>query len=113
MVATNDKLTFNDLPSHVRSAFSGIGNKIILLSGTSLFRFSGHTHVSSWWSSTEELAGLLLAAKSSKKGLYNYVRDTTAVLRQWDSEMYNLIVGRLNRSCIAFKGGIAPQNEAS
>lgn len=114
MSLLNQNMQFGELPGNIRSAFSGgMGAKIQLPAGTSLYRFSGHTHISPWWSQTSELPNLLLSAKAKSQTLFNYVRLTTAVLRKWDSDMYNLIIAELRSPVYAFKGAISPQNEAS
>ena len=114
MSTLNQNISFNDLSGNVRGAFIGnSGTKIQLNSGTCLYRFSGHSHISPWWTETKELPGLLLSAKSSGQSLFNYIRTTTAVLRQWDADMYNLIIAELRIPVWAFKGIISPQNEAS
>ncbi len=114
MSTLNQDIHFDQLPDSVRHAFSGsVGAKVLLTAGTLLFRFSGHANISSWWSEASQLSNLLLSAKASGQSLFQYIRNTTAVLRQWDSGMNNLIVGKLNRSVYAFRGTISPQNEAS
>jgi hypothetical protein len=114
MSLLNQNVQFADLPGNIRNAFSGgMGTKIQLPAGTSLYRFSGHTHISPWWTETTELTGLILGAKSSGQSLFNYIRTSSAVLRQWDSNMYHLIIAQLTTPVWAFKGLISPQNEAS
>ncbi|WP_019668307.1 hypothetical protein [Eudoraea adriatica] len=114
MPILNQNLDFDQLSSNVRAAFLGCGaTKVLLPPGTSLFRFSGHSNISSWWSETTQLPDLLLSAKANGKNLHQYVRTTSAVLRQWDADMYNLVVARLNLPVYAFRGIISPQNEAS
>jgi hypothetical protein len=68
--------------------------------------------LTSWWSETNQLAALLIAAKASGRSLPDHVRTTTAVLRDWDAGMFNLIIVNLNLPVFAFKGNISPQNEA-
>lgn len=114
MAILNQNLTASQLPSRVHHAFSGpIGNSILLPAGTSLFRFAGHSNISPWWSQTSQLKDLLISAKASGQHLNQYIRNTTAVLRIWDSDMYNLIIAKLNVAVYAFSGPIASQNEAA
>ncbi|HVM89478.1 MAG TPA: hypothetical protein VMT76_14925 [Puia sp.] len=110
----NQNLDFSQLSPDVQLAFSGMaGNKILLPFGTSLFRFSGHSNISPWWSEIAQLPQLLLSAKASGQRLFQYIRNHSAVLRKWDPDMQHLIIASLNQPVYAFSGGISPQNEAA
>jgi|GEM_PF-5509767 len=115
MAFLNQTIDFQQLSPEIKGAFpGGTATRVLLPAGTSLFRFSGHDRLSPWWSETTELGGLLLEAKTSGKPLYQYVRETSAVLRKWYSNtMSNLVVATLNQPVYAFKGIIGPQNEAA
>lgn len=107
-------LKFSELPDDVKSAFSGIhGNKVRLQKGTSLFRFSDHPYASPWWSETSQLMDLLLTARAKGIPLYNHVRSSTAILRSFNPGFFNLLVVELTQDLQAFRGRVAPQNEAS
>ena len=114
MAMLNQALEFNDIPADARLAFTEAkAEKVVLPAGTLLFRFSGHSNLSPWWSEVKYLPGVLLSAKLSKKNLYEYVRKTNAVLRKWDPNMSNLIIAKLNADVYSFRGSISPQNEAA
>lgn len=106
---------FRNLDSSVKGAFIGsIAEKVTLPKNTSLYRFTGGNYLSPWWTETKYLPELLIKAKNSKKPLYQYVRDTTAVLRRWDRNgISHLVIATLKDEVTAFKGGISPQNEAA
>ena len=96
------------------SAFSNSSaTKVLLPVGTSLYRFTSDNRVSEWWTETNQLANMLLSAKSSGKSLANYMRHHSAVLRQWSPDMFHLYVIALTHPVNAYKGGIASQNEAA
>jgi len=102
------------LPFEVRNAFAGLqATKDLLPLGTLLFRFSGHARISPWWSETNQLSRLLLIVKARNLSLADYIRNTSAIKRLWDPGLFNLIVARLKQPVYAFRGTIAPQNEAS
>ena len=114
MPILNESLRFEMLPIDVRSAFTGFrATKVLLPWGTSLFRFSGHSRISPWWSETNQLSILLLTAKARNHSLFEYARNTTAIKRLWDFGLFNLIIVRLKQPVYAFSGFIAPQNEAA
>ena len=114
MPILNQSLEFNELPADARQAFTDSkADKVVLPAGTLLFRFSGHSNLSPWWSEVKYLPNLLLSAKMANKSLYEYVRKTNAVLRRWDPNMSNLIIAKLNTDIYSFKGSISPQNEAA
>lgn len=113
MPILNQNLKFKDLPADVRRAFHGEPENDLLVANKTLFRFSSHSGISPWWSDARELSGLLLAAKASGRALSRYVRERTAVLRQWDPDMTYLIVARLNKPVYAFRGIISHQDEAA
>lgn len=120
MAILNENLKFQEIEESHRNAFSEkTPPKILLPTGTSLFRFTGHSGMSPWWSETSQLSGLLLSAKASRLGVNEYVRRSQAILRGFykgkdyqDPGIHNLIIATLNRPVYAFKGTIAALNEA-
>ena len=103
----------------IRKAYKGgITEELQLLSGTKLFKFSSYDAantnggVTAWWTEISELPGILQSAMKEKKMLEHYVRDSNAVLRQWNG-LNSLIVIELTKNMTAYKGEIASQNEAS
>jgi hypothetical protein len=113
MQILNQNLEFEQLSSDFRNAFSGLkADKVLLRLRTSLFRFSGGTHISPRWSETTQLPYLLLSAKQRGQRLDQYIRATNALLRSWDPGMYNLIIAKLNIDVYAFRGTSSFQNEA-
>lgn len=114
MAALNQDIQFEKLDGSVRAGFSGgVAAKRLVGAGTRLFRFSGHSNMSAWWTEANELPALLIGAKGEKKNLAQYVRERSAVLRLWNPDMYNLIVAVITQSVYGFQGKIAPQNEAA
>lgn len=115
MAILNANLEFNQLEAEVRSAFpGGVAKKVSLPAGTSLFRFSGHDGISPWWSETADLLGILYAAKASGKPLFQYMRESSAVLRKWyKNSMNSLFIANLTQPVYGFRGVIGPQNEAA
>jgi len=114
MAILNQDLQFEKFDSSVRAGFSGgMATKRLVGAGTKLFRFSGHSNMSAWWTDANELPALLIGAKGEKKNLAQYVRERSAVLRLWNPDIYNLIVAVITQSVYSFQGKIAPQNEAA
>lgn len=114
LIQTTQNYLDMPLPQNISSAFSGsAATNILLPVGTSLYRFTSDNRVSQWWTETNQLANMLLSAKSSGKTLVEYMRHNSAVLRQWSPDMFHLYVIALTHPVNAYKGGIAPQNEAA
>jgi len=91
-------------------AFSGNnGNKILLLAGTSLFKFTlsiGHGNsVSPWWSETKDLAGIFADAITKNECLATYVRKRTAVFKHWNEQKFLSIIS-LNQPVYVYEGDI-------
>ena len=115
MSTSNFDVEFYQLSDDVKGAFIGsIATKERLTRNTLLYRFCGGPGLSPWWTEAKYLPDLLLKAKASKKALYQYVRDTTAILRRWDgNSISHLVIATLNEELSGFKGDISPQNEAT
>lgn len=105
-------------PADLQAFGGGRLTPIVLNPGTSLYRFSGWdivnpktNAVSPWWSESNGLIEVLLAAKSSGKTLEHFVRTRSAVLRAWNN-ISCLVLIRLNKPKEAYSGTIEFQNEA-
>jgi hypothetical protein len=70
MPVLNEQLQFEKFENYIRSGFNGgRANKKLLKQGALLYRFSGHTNLSAWWSEINDLPLLLMGAKKKRKVL--------------------------------------------
>lgn len=109
----NQTLNFKDLSPYDKAAFSGHVTKEIFMENTLLYRFSDHDRITSpWWSDASDLGHTLLTCLNNQQSLVDYVRQHSAVKRQWN-QLQDLIIIKLNVRAFGLRGLARPQNEAS